>query len=107
MRFVVVFITASSKKEAQRIVSVLIKKRLVACGNILSGVNSMFIWKGRVEKAREALVVLKTKAALFGKILRETERLHSYKVPEIIALPIISGSRKYLKWIDESVSRGS
>ncbi|MCX5715801.1 MAG: divalent-cation tolerance protein CutA [Candidatus Omnitrophica bacterium] len=103
MRFIVVFITASSKKEAQAIVSALVKKKLAACGNIIGSVDSMFIWKGKTEKAKEALIILKARAGLFKRIVREVERLHSYDVPEIIAVPIIAGSKKYLEWLDVNV----
>lgn len=103
--FIVVFVTASSKGEADRIISGLMKKRLIACGNILGRVDSRFIWKGKLDKAKEVLILLKTMRGLFKKVAREVERLHSYEVPEIIAVPIIEGSRKYLEWICESVKK--
>ena len=102
-KFIVIFITAPSKKEAERIVLTLIKKKLASCGNILGGVNSIFVWKSKREKAKEVLLIIKTRKNLFNKIVREVERLHSYEVPEIIALPIIDGNKKYLAWIDEVV----
>lgn len=102
-KFIIIFITAPSKKEARLIVSSLIKKRLIACGSILGGVDSIFIWKSKIDRASEALLILKTKKALFKKIVSEVEKLHSYDVPEIIAFPIIEGSKKYLEWINESV----
>jgi len=104
-KFIVVFVTASSKKEGKRIITALIKKKLIACGNILNKVDSTFIWRKKIDKAKEVLIILKTKRDLFKKIAREIERLHSYEVPEIIAMPIIEGSAKYLKWIDESVCK--
>ncbi len=103
-KFIIIFITASSKKEARRIISALIKKRLIACGNILGGIDSTFIWKGKVENAKEVLVTLKTKKNLFKRIAREVEKVHSYEVPEIIAVPIIDGNKKYLEWIDKVVN---
>lgn len=102
--FIIIFITASSKKEARLIISALIKKRLVACGNILGGVDSIFIWKSKVNKAKEFLVILKTKKNLFKKVAGEVKRLHSYEVPEIVAVPIIEGNKKYLNWINRVVN---
>jgi periplasmic divalent cation tolerance protein len=101
--FIIIFITAPSKKEARRIISVLINKKLIACGNILEGVDSNFIWKGKLDKARELLIILKTRRNLFKRIVSEVEKVHSYEVPEIIAMPIIDGSKEYLKWINENV----
>jgi len=98
---IAVFVTASSKKEARVIINAVVKKRLCACGNVLGSVESTFIWKSKVDKAKEVLIILKTRNSLFKKVVSEVERLHSYDVPEIIALPIIDGSKKYLKWIDE------
>jgi periplasmic divalent cation tolerance protein len=102
--YIIIFMTASSKKEARSIISALIRKRLIACGNILGACDSTFAWKGKVERAKEVPVMFKTKKALFKKIAREIERLHSYEVPEIIAVPIIEGNAKYLKWINEVAS---
>ena len=102
-KFITIFITAPSKKEAKCIISELIKKRLIACGNVLGGVSSTFIWKERVERAKEVLLIMKTKKSLFERVAVEIEKLHSYDVPEIIAIPIIGGNKKYLEWIDENV----
>lgn len=102
-RYIIIFTTTSSREEGARIISALINKRLIACGNIIKGIESVFRWKGKTVRARESLIIIKTKRALFKKVAREIERLHSYEVPEVIAAPIIEGSRKYLKWIDESV----
>ena len=98
----IALITCQSKKEADRIVSSLLKKRLAACANIISGVDSRFWWNGKIDQAREILVILKTKRGNFKKIEKETKRLHSYEVPEIIAIPIIAGSREYLGWIGKN-----
>jgi periplasmic divalent cation tolerance protein len=81
-----------------------VKKRLAACGNIFGApMSSIYRWKGKVEKAREVLLILKSRKAAFTKLEREVRRLHSYEIPEIIALPITSGSSPYLDWIRESV----
>jgi periplasmic divalent cation tolerance protein len=103
-RAIVVLVTCKSPAEARRIALALVRKRLAACGNLPgTPVASIYRWKGRVESAKEALLILKTTRNRFRKLEKEIRRLHSYQVPEIIALPIISGSRKYLQWLAENV----
>ena len=99
--YIVVFITASSVEEAQKVGSTLVEERLVACTNIISPVQSIFNWEGEVEDDREALLMAKTKGALFNDIVVRVKQLHSYSVPEIIAIPIVAGSQDYLNWISE------
>lgn len=102
---IVVLITCGSTKEARKIGRALVEGRHAACANILqSPVQSIYRWKGKIESAREFLVLLKTSRSRFSALEREVRRLHSYDVPEIIALPIQEGSRSYLKWILESVA---
>ena len=74
-------------------------KRLIACANIISGVDSKFWWNGKIDRAKEFLVIIKTRCGNFKKIEKEVKRLHSYIVPEIIAIPILAGSKEYLGWI--------
>jgi periplasmic divalent cation tolerance protein len=102
-RFIAVFITAASYKQARKLGEVLVSKRLVACTSILRGVDSVFIWNGKMDKAREVLLICKTRLSIFKKLTAEVRRIHSYEVPEIIALPIIAGNSDYLKWIEQSV----
>lgn len=100
---IVVLVTCGSAKEARRIARALVEKRLAACGNILEApVRSIYRWKGMVETAKEYLLLIKTSRKRFAALQAEVKRLHSYDVPEIIALPIASGSPEYLKWISES-----
>jgi periplasmic divalent cation tolerance protein len=101
---IVVVVTCGSAKEAQRIARMLVEKRLAACGNILKApVRSIYRWMGKVESAKEYLLVIKTTRRRFAALRETAKRLHSYDVPEIIAVPIIEGSSEYLKWIDECV----
>ena len=100
-RFCIIFVTCQSKKEADSIASSLLKKRLIACANIISGVDSKFWWNGKIDTAKEFLIILKVRRGSFKKIEKEVKRLHSYEVPEIIAVPIIAGSREYLGWIEK------
>ena len=101
--FITVFITASDRKEARRIAEGLLKARLAACVNVVSGVESYFRWKGKVERAKECLLIAKTEKSRLKKLIKLVKSLHSYEVPEIIALPVNSGEKAYLDWIDESL----
>src|SRR5689334_9777365 len=105
IKHVVIFVTAKDKKEAGRIARGLLEERLVACANILDGVESLFWWQGKIDEAKETLIVLKTKRSLFKKVAARVKVLHSYDTPEVIALPVVEGSTEYLKWIDASVSK--
>lgn len=101
---IVVLVTCASSAEARRIAMSLVKMQLAACGNISgANVNSIYRWRGKVEKAKEVLLILKSTRKAFAKLEREVRRMHSYEVPEIIAVPIIEGSRPYLEWIRECV----
>lgn len=103
--FVVVFITTSTEKEAQKISNNLLKEKLVSCVNIIKGVNSRFWWKDKIESANEFLLIAKTELNLFKNIVKIVKTLHSYEVPEIIALPIIDGNKDYLDWIKKSIKK--
>ena len=100
--YIVIFVTAANKKEAKKIASVLIEEKLAACVNIIENLHSIFWWQGKVDSTKEALLVAKTRKALMNKLIRKVKSLHSYAVPEIIALPVVSGDKKYLQWINES-----
>jgi periplasmic divalent cation tolerance protein len=100
--YIVIFITTSGKKEAQKIAQALIKKRLAACVNIIGNVQSLFWWQARVDRAKEALLIVKSKRIKLAQIIKLVKTIHSYQVPEIIALPIIEGNKDYLNWIDGS-----
>jgi len=102
-RFVIILVTCASKKEARLIADALLKKRLIACANIVGCVESKFWWKGKVEKAHEAMLMLKTKEDRFSDVGKAIKRIHSYDVPEIIAVPVVAGSSGYLKWISNSL----
>jgi periplasmic divalent cation tolerance protein len=100
----IVLVTCGSIIEARRIASKVVRKRLAACANIVLGpVQSIYRWKGKVQSAREVLMLLKTSANRLEELEREVKRLHSYDVPELIALPIGAGSREYLAWVNESL----
>jgi periplasmic divalent cation tolerance protein len=99
-KFVVVFITAKDPEEAQKIAKALIKRRQAACVNIVPAVSSHFWWKDKLENTDESLLIVKTKESLLQEVIKSVKKIHSYSIPEIIALPIIGGGRDYLEWID-------
>lgn len=103
MKYIVVFITASSLLEARKIACVLLSKKAAACVNIVKGVDSHFIWKGKIDNAKECLLIAKTKLSKFSELKKHAIKNHSYETPEIIAVPIIAANKDYLKWIDDSV----
>lgn len=100
---IVVFVTAKDEQEAGKIAEGLVQKKLIACANIVSGIKSVFWWEGKVDRAQECLLILKSQRKLFPKIAEAVRTLHSYDVPEIIALPIVEGSKPYLDWMEESL----
>jgi periplasmic divalent cation tolerance protein len=98
-----VLVTCANPIQAKLIARSVVEKRLAACVNILrSPIESHYRWKGRIEKVRELLLLIKTTSRKLGGLEREVNRLHSYEVPEFIALPIVAGSQAYLDWIDEN-----
>jgi periplasmic divalent cation tolerance protein len=102
---IVVLVTCESAKQARTIARALVERRLAACGNVVGApVGSIYRWKGKVESAREFLLILKTSRRRFAAIAAVVRRLHSYDLPEILALPVTAGSPSYLNWIAESVA---
>jgi periplasmic divalent cation tolerance protein len=99
---ILVLITASSGEEAATIAGALVNEHIAACVNILPGVRSLFFWEGGTQEAHETLLICKSRQPLLEKLISRVKSLHSYAVPEVIALPIIAGSRDYLDWVRES-----
>ncbi len=99
--YLVIFITASSGEEAEMIGKTLVEERLTACANIVGQIRSIFHWEGKLCDEGEVLLIAKSKGSLFQEIKDRVIELHSYDVPEIIGIPIHSGSEDYLNWIDE------
>jgi periplasmic divalent cation tolerance protein len=102
--YVIVMVTTASKQEAEKIAQQLLKKRLIACANITGPVSSLFHWSGKLEKAVEYLIFMKSRKDLFEKLKETVKALHSYEVPEILALPVVDGSEAYLGWLDSCLA---
>ncbi len=97
--YIVIFVTTSSISEAKKIGRALVENKLVACSNIVSPIQSIYRWQGKVCEDKEALIILKTKKKLFKQVEKRVKELHSYEVPEIIAIPVTEGSDNYLSWV--------
>ncbi|MGB6820985.1 MAG: divalent-cation tolerance protein CutA [Candidatus Acidiferrales bacterium] len=105
---IVVMVTCASQSEAKKIARAVVKARLAACANVMvSPVLSIYRWKGKVETAKEVLLLVKSTRKRFSGLEREIRRLHSYDTPEIIAVALVDGSKAYLQWIEESVAVNS
>ncbi|MEW5759429.1 MAG: divalent-cation tolerance protein CutA [Candidatus Thermoplasmatota archaeon] len=103
MKYIVVLTTTSTKKEGEKISALLLKNRLASCVQIIGPIKSKYWWKGKIEKASEWLCIIKSKLELYERLEKIIEENHSYELPEIIAIPIEKGSKKYLRWIDEEL----
>ena len=101
--YIVVFITTKDAEEAEKIGKTLVKRRQAACVNIIPEVSSHFWWKDKLDSSKECLLVVKTRDSLLPDIIKSVKKIHSYSVPEIIALPIVGGNPDYLDWIDSEV----
>jgi periplasmic divalent cation tolerance protein len=101
----IVLSTAGSEDEARKIAHYLVEHRLAACVNIISRVESIYRWQGKVESSHEWLLLIKTTAQEFPAVRDAIEELHSYDVPECIAVKIEEGSAAYPKWLAEQVGQ--
>lgn len=102
-KFIMVSVTCAHYNEADKIASALVKEKLVACVNILLHSESIYWWQEKMERASEIIIITKTVNKRLAALIKRVKELHSYEVPEIIALPISGGSKDYLKWIEDSV----
>ena len=100
---IVIFVTVGNSSDASLLAKSLVEKRLVACVNLVPGVSSWYWWEGKVNQDQEVLLMMKTSRDKFAALEKEVLRLHSYAVPEIIAIQIVEGSKNYLNWIEESL----
>lgn len=102
-RYILVFFSASSQSEAQKIAKELLEKRLIACATLYNPVTSLYVWKAEIETSQEVEVILKTKNEYFSQIKEHIEKNSSYDTPQILKVAIEDGNKKYLQWMDESL----
>jgi periplasmic divalent cation tolerance protein len=100
----VVLVTVPSVADGERIARALVEERLAACVNVVPGLRSVYRWQGAVETADEALLLVKTREAALERVAARVRALHPYTLPEIVALPLVSGLAAYLEWIDDGVA---
>ncbi len=103
MKYVIVLTTTSSEEEARNIAKALIERRLAACVSIVKNVESIYVWRGKVESAHEFLLIVKTREDLAQRVIESIKELHSYEVPEALVVPVERGLETYLRWIDSVV----
>jgi periplasmic divalent cation tolerance protein len=96
---IIILVTAGAEEEAEKIARALVEERLAACVNLISPIRSIYRWEGKVQDDREWLLVIKTQPTHFAAVEAQVKALHSYQVPEVIALPVVDGSEKYLEWV--------
>jgi periplasmic divalent cation tolerance protein len=106
---IVVLSTCASAEEAQRLAHALVEKRLAACVNVIPGIRSVYRWRDTagndaIEDAEEVLLAIKTSRSLMEELRDEIERLHSYEVPEVIALQVVDGAERYLAWMNRELA---
>jgi periplasmic divalent cation tolerance protein len=98
--YIIVLVTTASKHEAEEIVQHLLGDKLIACANIVGPVSSFFRWSGKIDRAEEYLVLMKSRRDLFDRLTEAVKIMHSYEVPEILAIPVVEGSKAYLDWLE-------
>ena len=103
--FVVVLVTTANAEEGARLGRTLVEERLAACANVIGPMRSIYRWQGAVEDAEEHLVLLKARGADVAAVEARVQALHSYDVPEVLALPVTAGSASYLAWLADATKR--
>jgi periplasmic divalent cation tolerance protein len=103
--YIIILVTAANKQEAEEIAQQLLKAKLIACANIIDSVSSIFRWSGKIEKAEECLMLMKSRRELFEEIAETIKELHSYEVPEILAISLVNGSNAYFEWMDSCLKQ--
>lgn len=98
--YLIVLVTTKDRQEAEKIAQSLLNDRLIACANIINPVTSFFHWQDKIDCGEECLVVMKSRMDLFAQLAERVKGLHSYEVPEVLALPIVEGSAAYLEWME-------
>lgn len=101
MSYLFAYITAADMAEAEKTGQALVENRLAACVNIFSGMQSMYMWQGRMEKSQETVVIAKTTEKLKQRLLEQVKKIHSYECPCVVFLPVSGGNPDFLRWIDE------
>ena len=105
MRAIVVITTVGTEEQAYTIAREIVARRQAACVNIVPGIHSVYHWQGAIQEEAEWMLVIKSTRALFDQLQAELRKVHSYKVPEVLAIPVVAGNEEYLAWVDRETSR--
>lgn len=100
--YIIVLTTCNSSEIASSIAESLVSNKLAACVNIINGVESVYQWQGKIEHDKEILLIIKTQRSLYSQLEQAIQELHDYELPEIIAVPINTGEKNYLNWIQSA-----
>jgi periplasmic divalent cation tolerance protein len=103
MSYIIAYIAAKNIAEAKKIGETIVRERLAACANIIPAIESVYWWKGKIERGKESVLLLKTKKSLAGKLIKRVKELHSYEVPCVDIILVTGGNKDYFKWIEESI----
>lgn len=101
--YVFIYITTSGREESRKIGNILVGEKLAACINIIPSIESVYLWKGKIEEDKESILIAKTKRDNIDKIIKRVKDIHSYETPAILAIPIIEGSKDYLDYLDSEL----
>ncbi len=101
--FILVLVTTANQTEAEKISQTLLQEKLIACANIINPVSSHFHWLGKIDTVEECLVLMKSRLDLFSDLSKRVGELHSYEIPEVLALPILDGADSYLDWMRKTL----
>lgn len=99
MQAVFVYVTCKDRGEAMQVGRAVVEARLAACANVIDGMESVYWWEGKLESAKEAVLILKTQAALLDALTEKVKEQHSYTIPCVVAMPVVGGNQAYLEWI--------
>ena len=99
-KFIQVLTTAGTKEDAQKIAQSVVEKRLAGCAQVIGPITSTYWWEGKIETAEEWLCIIKSRDGLYKDLEKAIQQIHPYKVPEILAVPVIEGSQSYMEWLD-------
>jgi periplasmic divalent cation tolerance protein len=99
-----IYCTVPSKEEANKIARLLVEKKLAACCSLIPGITSVYRWQNKVEESNEVLLLIKSSARVYEQLEKEIKMIHSYTVPEIIAIEIVEGSSAYIDWVKHSIN---
>jgi periplasmic divalent cation tolerance protein len=102
---IVVLTTCNSQEQGALLARHLLEHRLAACVNIVTSVRSFYRWKGEIEQAAEVVLIIKSRRDVFDKLREAIAHLHSYEIPEVIAVPVVEGSEAYLSWLDRELTQ--